>query len=46
VKIKNKNFEQYLYHDIEDEEKAEEYLAESLPLIGLVVMQLMGLNLN
>lgn len=31
-------FIQHLGHDIEDEEAAEQYLDESLPLVGLVVM--------
>jgi len=38
MKSKTKQFIQHLSHDIEDEDKAEEYLDESLPLIGLVVM--------
>jgi hypothetical protein len=38
MKNKTKQFIQHLSHDIEDEDKAEEYLDESLPLIGLVVM--------
>lgn len=38
MKTKVKNFEQHLWHDIEDEEKAEEYLAEALPIIGEVIM--------
>ena len=44
MKRKQKKFQQYLYHDIEDEEKAEEYLKVTLPLIGLVVMQFNGLE--
>jgi hypothetical protein len=35
---KLKGFVQHLYHDIEDEETAEQYLDETLPLIGVVVM--------
>jgi hypothetical protein len=38
MKSRTKQFVQHLSHDIEDEDKAEEYLDESLPLIGLVVM--------
>ena len=38
MKSKTKQFIQHLSHDIEDEDKAEEYLDDSLPLIGLVVM--------
>lgn len=38
MKSKTKHFIQHLSHDIEDEERAEQYLDESLPLIGLVVM--------
>lgn len=38
MKQKKKVFIQHLYHEIEDEEKAEEYLDNSLPLIGLIVM--------
>lgn len=38
MKSRAKQFIQHLSHDIEDEDKAEEYLDESLPLIGLVVM--------
>lgn len=39
-----KHLEQYLSHDIEDEEKAEEYLNGLLPLIGQVVMNFNGLE--
>ena len=38
MKTKTKQFIQNLSHDIEDEKKAEAYLDESLPLVGLVVM--------
>ncbi|MDK9715588.1 MAG: hypothetical protein OEL86_16040 [Sulfuritalea sp.] len=38
MRTKTKEFVQYLFHDTEDEEKAEAYLEESLPLIGVVVM--------
>jgi len=44
MKRKQKDFDQYLYHDIEDEVKAEEYLKVSLPLIGAVVMNFNGLE--
>lgn len=44
MKQKTKIFEQHLYHEIEDEEKAEEYLDNSLPLIGLIVMYFNGLE--
>lgn len=39
-----KKIKQHLYHEIEDEEKAEEYLDTSLPLIGLIVMYFNGLE--
>lgn len=38
MKSRTKQFIQHLSHDIEDEDRAEEYLDESMPLIGLVVM--------
>lgn len=38
MKTKLKDFIQHLYHEIEDEEKAEEYLDNALPSIGLIVM--------
>ena len=38
MKIKHKEFEQHLYHEIEDEDKVEEYLDTLLPLIGIIVM--------
>lgn len=38
MKSRTRHFIQHLAHDIEDEDKAQEYLDESLPLIGLVVM--------
>jgi hypothetical protein len=44
MKQKKKIFEQHLYHEIEDEEKAEEYLENSLPLIGHIVMYFNGLE--
>jgi hypothetical protein len=44
MKRKQKDFDQYLYHDIEDEAKADEYLKISLPLIGAVVMNFNGLE--
>lgn len=44
MKQKKKVFIQHLYHEIEYEEKAEEYLDSSLPLIGLIVMYFNGLE--
>jgi len=44
MKQKRKVFVQHLYHEIEDEEKAEKYLDSSLSLIGLVVMYFNGLE--
>lgn len=44
MKTKLKDFVQHLYHDIEDEEKAEEYVDTVLPYIGLVVMYFNGLE--
>jgi hypothetical protein len=44
LKSKNKLFEQHLWHDIEDEDKAEEYLAEALPFVGEVIMYFNGLE--
>ncbi len=44
MKQKKKVLEQHLYHEIDDEEKAEEYLDISLPLIGLIVMYFNGLE--
>ncbi len=44
MKLKKKIFEQHLYHEIDDEEKAEEYRDSSLPLIGLIVMYFNGLE--
>jgi hypothetical protein len=38
MKSKLKEFQQHLYHEIEDEEKVEEYLDILLPNIGLLVM--------
>ena len=38
MKTKLKEFIQNLYHEIDDEEKAEEYINNALPSIGLVVM--------
>ena len=38
MKTKLKEFIQHLSHDVEDEEKAEEYLDNALPSIGLIVM--------
>ncbi|MCT4135549.1 hypothetical protein HZP68_17500 [Elizabethkingia anophelis] len=44
MKQKKKLFEQHIYHEIDDQEKAEEYLENSLPLIGLIVMYFNGLE--
>ena len=38
MKTKLKEFIQHLSHEIEDEDKAEEYLDSALPSIGLIVM--------
>lgn len=38
MKTKIKEFIQHLYHEIEDEEKAEEYLSNALPSIGLIIV--------
>lgn len=44
MKYKHQQFQQYLFHDIEDEQEAEEYLEKILPKIGLVVMYFNGLE--
>lgn len=38
MKTKLKEFTQHLYHEIEDEDKAEEFIDNALPSIGLIVM--------
>ncbi|WP_299491824.1 hypothetical protein [uncultured Shewanella sp.] len=38
MKTKLKEFVQHLSHDVVDEDKAEEYLDDALPSIGLIVM--------
>ena len=38
MKTKLIEFMQHLYHDIDDEDKAEEYLENALPFIGLIIM--------
>ena len=38
MKTKIREFIQHLYHEIEDEDKAEEYIDSALPSIGLIVM--------
>jgi hypothetical protein len=38
MKTKLKQFTQHLFHEIEDEDKAEEYLDNALPYIGMIVM--------
>lgn len=44
MKTRKKEFIQHLYHEIENEDKVEEYLDSSLPLIGLIVMYFNGLE--
>ena len=45
MKTKIKQFEQYLWHDVEeDDEKADDFLEEAIPYIGLVVMHFNGLE--
>ena len=44
MKTKRKPFEQHLYHDIEDEDKVWEYLDDSLPMVGMIVMYFNGLE--
>ncbi|WP_420598734.1 hypothetical protein [Neptuniibacter sp.] len=44
MKTKLVDFQQHLFHDIEDEEKAQEYLDELLPIIGLVIVYFNGLE--
>lgn len=44
MKINKKIFEQHLFHDIEDEEEAEKYLDNCLPLIGYITMWFNGLE--
>lgn len=44
MKINRKQFVQHLYHEIEDEEEAEKYLDNSLPLIGYITMWFNGLE--
>ncbi|QOP40552.1 hypothetical protein [Sulfurimonas marina] len=38
MKTKLTDFMQHLYHEIDDEEKAEEYLENAIPFIGLIIM--------
>lgn len=38
MKSKRTQIQQHLYHEIEDEEKAESYLSDSMPLIGEIIM--------
>ncbi|ERS90724.1 hypothetical protein Q667_07955 [Marinobacter sp. C1S70] len=38
MKKKLREFTQHLYHEIEDEDKAEEFIDNALPSIGLIVM--------
>jgi hypothetical protein len=44
MKQKKKEFIQHLSHEIENEEEAEKYIHNSLPLIGYVVMYFNGLE--
>lgn len=44
MKTKLKEFVQHLYHEVEDESKAEDYIDEALPSIGLIVMYLNSLE--
>ena len=44
IKTKRKQFIQHLSHDIEDDEKVWDYLDESLPNIGMIVMYFNGLE--
>ena len=44
MKKRIKQFDQYLSHDIEDEDAARKYLDDSLPLVGEVVMYFNGLE--
>jgi hypothetical protein len=44
MKINKKQFEQHLFHDIEDEDEAEKYLDNCLPLIGYITMWFNGLE--
>ncbi len=44
MKKRSRTFIQHLSHDIEDEDAAKQYLEDSLPLIGEVVMYFNGLE--
>lgn len=44
MKTKVIEFMQHLYHDIDDEEKAEEYLENAIPLIGIIIMHFNALE--
>lgn len=44
MKQRKKEFIQHLYHEIDNEEEAEKYLDDALPLIGDVVMFFNGLE--
>jgi hypothetical protein len=44
MKIKRKPFIQHLAHEVEDEDKAWDYLDESLPNVGRIVMYFNGLE--
>lgn len=44
MQYRTKEFNQHLWHVIEDEEKAEEFIEETLPVIGEVIMYFNGLE--
>ncbi len=44
IKSKIKSFQQHLWHDIEDEDKADEFIEEALPFVGEVIMYFNGLE--
>jgi len=44
MKINKKEFIQHLFHDIENEDEADKYLDNSLPLIGYITMWFNGLE--
>lgn len=44
MKINKKQFEQHLFHDIKNEEEADRYLDNCLPLIGYITMYFNGLE--
>lgn len=44
MKSKRTQFQQHLYHEIEDQIKADLYLSDSLPLVGEIIMYFNGLE--